>query len=141
MKSGNADGAKARQEGGMDTAKHDQPAAVPEEAAQAGENRARPVCVRTRTGRWVRVEPSVWTDRMLEALEQGVKGGKWHRPPWIFDRPDGWIRQRLRSILRRRRHRKGRARGPDRQRSPNAGFAENGLFSMTRARAEALRSP
>lgn len=24
------------------------------------------------------VEPSVWTERMLEALERGVKGGKWH---------------------------------------------------------------
>jgi len=24
------------------------------------------------------VEPSVWTARMLEALERGVKGGKWH---------------------------------------------------------------
>ena len=28
--------------------------------------------------RWSWVEPSVWTERMLEALEQGVKGGKWH---------------------------------------------------------------
>lgn len=26
---------------------------------------------------WTWVEPSVWTDRMLEALEKGVKGGKW----------------------------------------------------------------
>jgi RNA-directed DNA polymerase len=28
--------------------------------------------------RWDWVERSVWTDRMLEALENGVKGGKWH---------------------------------------------------------------
>ena len=42
------------------------PAAVPE-AKQAGEVRAR----------WAWVEPEVWTDRMLTALEQGVKGGKW----------------------------------------------------------------
>ena len=27
--------------------------------------------------RWKWVEPSVWTPRMLTALEQGVKGGKW----------------------------------------------------------------
>lgn len=27
--------------------------------------------------RWWWVEPSVWTDRMLTALETGVKGGKW----------------------------------------------------------------
>ena len=24
------------------------------------------------------MEPSVWTERMLTALEQGVKGGKWY---------------------------------------------------------------
>lgn len=28
--------------------------------------------------RWSWVEPEVWTDRMLTALETGVKGGKWH---------------------------------------------------------------
>ena len=28
-------------------------------------------------GRWPWVEPSVWTKRMLTALEQGVKGGRW----------------------------------------------------------------
>jgi RNA-directed DNA polymerase len=27
--------------------------------------------------RWSWVEPSIWTDRMLAALETGVKGGKW----------------------------------------------------------------
>ena len=27
---------------------------------------------------WTWVEPSVWTDRMLETLERGVKGGKWY---------------------------------------------------------------
>jgi len=43
------------------------PAAVPEEAKQAGEVRAR----------WAWVEPCVWTERMLTALEEGVKGGKW----------------------------------------------------------------
>lgn len=28
-------------------------------------------------GRWPWVKPEVWTERMLEALEKGVKGGKW----------------------------------------------------------------
>ena len=28
-------------------------------------------------GRWPWVEPNVWTEPMLNALEQGVKGGKW----------------------------------------------------------------
>jgi len=27
---------------------------------------------------WKWVERSVWTDRMLRALETGVKGGKWY---------------------------------------------------------------
>ena len=27
--------------------------------------------------RWPWVEPSVWTERMLNALEKGVKGGVW----------------------------------------------------------------
>jgi len=43
------------------------PTTVPETAKQVGEIRAR----------WAWVEPSVWTDRMLTALEQGVKGGVW----------------------------------------------------------------
>src|SRR5438876_9990793 len=43
------------------------PAAVPATATQAGEIRAR----------WAWVEPTVWTERMLAALEQGVKGGVW----------------------------------------------------------------
>lgn len=29
--------------------------------------------------RWSWTEPTVWTDRMLTALEQGVQGGKWFR--------------------------------------------------------------
>ncbi len=43
------------------------PASVPDGARQAGEVRAR----------WACAEPLVWTDRMLTALESGVKGGKW----------------------------------------------------------------
>ncbi len=43
------------------------PAGVSETATQAGEIRAR----------WAWVEPTVWTERMLTALEKGVKGGKW----------------------------------------------------------------
>ena len=51
---------------------------------------------------------------------------------------DGWVRMRLRSILRKRRGRKGRGRGSDHQRWPNAYFAQHGLYSMTTARAERL---
>jgi RNA-directed DNA polymerase len=44
-----------------------QPAAVAETPKQARDIRAR----------WAWVEPSVWTEPMLTALEEGVKGGKW----------------------------------------------------------------
>jgi RNA-directed DNA polymerase len=44
-----------------------QPVAVPARAIRAGET----------PDRWSWVEPTVWTERMLAALEQGVKGGKW----------------------------------------------------------------
>ena len=44
-----------------------QPAGVSETTTQAGDIRAR----------WDWVEPSVWTERMLTALERGIKGGKW----------------------------------------------------------------
>ena len=43
------------------------PAPVPEGATQAGEVRAR----------WAWADPSVWTERMLAALDRGVKGGRW----------------------------------------------------------------
>jgi RNA-directed DNA polymerase len=69
MKSRNWDGAKGTQEGGYvtDITTESKPARVPEEAKQAGEIQAR----------WDWVEPSVWTERMLTALEKGVRGGKW----------------------------------------------------------------
>jgi hypothetical protein len=53
-------------EGVKDRTTEEPPAAVPEEAKQAGDIRAR----------WAWVEPTIWTERMLAALEQGVKGGK-----------------------------------------------------------------
>jgi len=50
-----------------------------------------------------------------------------------FPELDGWIRMRLRSILRKRAGRRGRGHGLDHHRYPNAYFAELGLFSMTSA--------
>ena len=63
-----------------------------------------------------------------------------HSHRTTFPRLDKWIRMRLRSILRRRRGGKGRARGRDHQRWPNAFFAEQGLHSLKAAHAEARRS-
>jgi RNA-directed DNA polymerase len=47
--------------------KEERPATV-RKAKQAGESQ----------DRWTWVEPTVWTARMLSALEEGVKGGKWY---------------------------------------------------------------
>lgn len=58
----------------------------------------------------------------------------------VFRDLDGWLRMRLRSILRKRAGRKGRGRGADNQRWPNRYFAELGLFSLDTARAEVAQS-
>jgi RNA-directed DNA polymerase len=54
---------------------------------------------------------------------------------------DGWVRMRLRSILRKRAGRRGRGRGRDHQRWPIAFFAEQGLYSLVTAHALASQSP
>jgi hypothetical protein len=66
----NGRGAKGRREveAVKDRESDDQPVAVPEEAKRTGEVRAR----------WAWTEPTVWTERMLTALETGVKGGRWY---------------------------------------------------------------
>ena len=58
-----------------------------------------------------------------------------------FPTLDRWVRGRLRSILRKRRGGRGRGRGSDHQRWPNAYFAERGYFSLTVAHALACQSP
>ena len=58
-----------------------------------------------------------------------------HAIPGTFSPVDAWVRMRLRSILRKRHGRRGRGRGADHQRWPNAYFTELGLFSLSAARA------
>lgn len=58
----------------------------------------------------------------------------------IFTDLDKWIRMRLRSILRRHNKRRGRGRGWDHIRWPNAYFEEQGLFSLQAARAKYRQS-
>ena len=60
--------------------------------------------------------------------------------PTTFPVLDGWIRMRIRSILRKRRGLCGRGRGSDHQRWPNAFFSEQGLFSFVTAHAAARQS-
>lgn len=63
-----------------------------------------------------------------------------HSNMYTFKELDGWIRMRLRSILRKRTHRKGRGRGADHQRWPVAYFRSEGLISMQEAHAALCRS-
>ena len=60
---------------------------------------------------------------------------------WTTFKPlDQWIRQRLRSILRKRHKLSGRARGRDHQRWPNDYFALRGLISLALARVRAANA-
>jgi RNA-directed DNA polymerase len=63
-----------------------------------------------------------------------------HSHRYTFRPLDQWLRMRLRSILRSRRGRRGRGRGSDHQRWPNAFFAKGGLFNFVTARAAARQS-
>jgi RNA-directed DNA polymerase len=56
-----------------------------------------------------------------------------HSHKAVFHELDGWIRGRLRSILRKRTGREGRGRGTDHQRWPNKFFVEHGLYSLVTA--------
>jgi hypothetical protein len=84
---------------------------------------------------------------------RGEKGAKGNLSPlrgWFgyfkhsykttFPPIDGWVRMRLRSILRKRQKKKGRGRGSDHQRWPNAYFAAMGLYSLTAAHRTACQS-
>jgi RNA-directed DNA polymerase len=74
-------------------------------------------------------------NRMLFGWFQFFK----HSHRWTFGRLDGWIRMRLRSLLRKRRGAKGRGRGRDHQRWPNAYFTRLGLFSLEHAHTVELQ--
>jgi RNA-directed DNA polymerase len=63
-----------------------------------------------------------------------------HSHRYTFERLDRWMRMRLRSILRRRQGHRGRGRGADHQRWPNAFFTELGLLSLATAQATACQS-
>lgn len=64
-----------------------------------------------------------------------------HGPRHTYPRIDQWVRMRLRSILRKRSKRKGRGRGYDHNRWPNAYFHEHGLFCLERAWRSYRQSP
>jgi RNA-directed DNA polymerase len=63
-----------------------------------------------------------------------------HSEPIVFERLDGWLRMRLRSILRRRLGLRGRGRGRDQHRWPNVFFVRHGLMNLTAAHAQTCQS-
>jgi RNA-directed DNA polymerase len=75
----------------------------------------------------------------LNRTTRGWYGYFKHSRKFVFKDLDQWIRMRLRSILRRRQGRRGRGRGADHQRWPNAYFQTLRLFSMTAAHAQECR--
>jgi RNA-directed DNA polymerase len=83
-------------------------------------------------------------DQIIESLNPMLRG--WfgyfkHAEPFVFRMLDGFIRRRIRAILRKHRRRPGFGHClADHKRWPNAFFAEHGLFTLTQAHAQASRS-
>ena len=77
----------------------------------------------------------------LNPLLRGWFGYFKHAVPAVFDILDGFVRRRLRAILRKQEKRPGFGRcRADHQRWPNAYFAQLGLFTLAAARAQARHS-
>lgn len=81
-----------------------------------------------------------WIVGSLNRTLQGWFGYFRHCHRNVFIALDGWIRGRLRSILRKRAHRQGRGRGADHQRWPNLYFADLGLYSLCDAQGRLHQS-
>jgi len=96
--------------------------------------------VRRRTRRTRGVSMSTIVTELTPIL-RGWFGYFQHSHRTTFPTLDGWVRMRLRSLLRKRRGQRGRGRGSDHQRWPNAYFHELGLFSLVEARQRVLQSP
>lgn len=77
----------------------------------------------------------------LNDMPRGWYGCFKHSHRTTFPELDGYIRGRLRAILRKRAGKRGRGCGTDHQKWRNHYFDELGLFSLTQAHASACRSP
>jgi RNA-directed DNA polymerase len=76
----------------------------------------------------------------LNEVLKGWYGYFKHSHKTAFEDVDGYVRGRLRSILRNREGRRGRGRGKDHQKWRNHYFAKLGLFSLMQAHAETMVS-
>lgn len=95
--------------------------------------------VREHTPRTSGVSMEATVTRLNQVL-RGWYGYFQHSHRTTFPSIDGFIRDRLRAILRKRAGRAGRARRPDRQRWRNHYFTELGLFSLMQAHRSSLQS-
>jgi RNA-directed DNA polymerase len=96
--------------------------------------------IRGRTGRSVGRSLKQVIDT-LNPMLRGWFGYFKHAHPHTFERLDGFIRRRLRSILRSHTHRRGRGlTRADHQHWPNAFFIERGLFTLQVAHAQNCQS-
>lgn len=83
-------------------------------------------------------------EHIIESLNPMLRG--WfgyfkHANPHVFKSVDGFIRRRLRAVLRKQQKRPGMGHcHADQRRWPNAYFAAHGLFTMTEALAVARQS-
>ena len=80
---------------------------------------------------------------IVASLNQTLRGWfGYFQHAWrtTFPELDGWVRGRLRSVLRKRQGRRGRGRGLDHHRWPNKFFVKQGLFNLTTAHALAVQS-
>jgi RNA-directed DNA polymerase len=80
-----------------------------------------------------RCMPAIIAD--INRTLQGWFGYFRHSHYTTFEPIDKWVRMRLRSILRKRQKKRGRGRGSDHQRWPNAYFAKLGLYTLKTAHA------
>ncbi len=92
--------------------------------------------LKERLGPYIRRSNGHSLSQIITQLRPILKG--WyeyfkHARRGAFPAVDGWVRMRLRSILRKRAGRRGRGRGLDHQRWPNVFFTEQGLFSLVMA--------
>ena len=79
---------------------------------------------------------------IIAAVNQTLRG--WfgyfrHSHYTTFGPIDQWIRMRC-GVLRKRQKRRGRGRGKDHNRWPNAFFIEHGLYTLTTAHAKISQS-
>ena len=96
--------------------------------------------IRTRTKRTNGTSMSCIISKLNPILKGWFEYYK-HSHQTTFSPIDGWVRMRLRSIMRKRHKRKGRGRGKDHQRWPNAYFADLGLYNLHTAWEHARQPP